>query len=287
MIARRVGMWGAAIVLWPALLAAALELEPNREYVGPEELSVAELGVSFRLPSGWVGALQGNYFIIGSYTEAGVIILGADRMSSEEALAFLSAEQDLGGGYALLPVGEPRREENTVSVDCRVTNGLQNLSGEVRAVLGEHGIGVAIVAVAPDAESIKRTATAIEKSVVFTPPRIPEPGEITGPWSEQLAGVKIVRFYHGSGYSEKEYYNFCPDGSFYRVFEAGGVTPNVASGAFLDENGGRWSVSGPLGGGRVRLYYRNGATGELQVALGSDGLMVNGVRWLRDTATCQ
>jgi len=267
--------------------AIAVELEPNREYTGPQELTVGELGVSFSLPTGWVGAMQDSYFIVGSYTEPGLIILGADRITANEAMSFLSSQQNLGGGYILAPTGAPRREGNTISVDCTVTNGVQNLLGEVRAVLGDHGIGVAIIAVAPNADAIKRTATSIEQSITFAKPVIPEPGELDGPWVQQLAGVKILRFYHGSGYNEKEYYNFCADGSFYRVFESGGVTPNIGSGAFLDENGGKWSVSGPLSSGTIRLYYQNGNTHALRVALESGSLMVNGNRWLRDTASCQ
>ncbi len=267
--------------------AVAVELEPNRSYNGPEELTVAELGVSFTLPDGWVGAMQDSYFVIGSNTEPGLIILGADRMTDAEVTSFLSNQQDLGGGFFLVPTTMPRREGNAVSVDCLVTNGVQTLHGEVRAVLGAHGIGIAIIAVAPDAASVKRTAAAIEQSIMLAKPMLPEPGELKGPWAEQLAGVRIVRFYHGSGYSEKEYYNLCPDGSFYRVFEAGGVTPNVASGAFLDENGGKWSVSGPLSNGRIDLHYHNGNTEALRIALQNDGLIVNGNRWLRDTASCQ
>ena len=276
-----------ASVLLVSVESMAVELEPNRQYAGPQELTVATLGVSFTLPQGWIGAMQDSYFIIGSNTEPGVIILGADRMTGSEAVSFLSSQQDLGGGYILAPTGAPRQDGNAVSVDCVVTNGMQTLQGQVRAVLGGHGIGVAIIAVAPDAESIKRTAAAIEQSITLAEPVLPEPGELEGPWVQQLAGVQIVRFYHGSGYSEKEYYNFCPDGSFYRVFEAGGVTPNVGSGAFLDENGGKWSVSGPLSSGTIHLHYQNGNVQALRVALESGGLMVNGDRWLRDTANCR
>lgn len=276
-----------ATVWFASALVIAEELEPNRRYTGPATLTVNELGVAFNLPEGWVGAMQDSYFVVGSHTEPGLIILGADRMTGSEAVSFLSSPQDLGDGYVLAPTGAPQQADNTFSVDCVITNGLQTLQGEVRAILGDHGIGVAIIAVAPEALAIKRTAASIEQSITFSRPVVPEPGELTGPWVQQLAGVKIVRFYHGSGYNEKEYYNFCPDGSFYRVFEAGGATPNVASGAFLDENGGKWSVSGPLTNGTVRLYYKNGDSNALRVAVQSGSLVVDGNRWLRDTANCE
>lgn len=274
------------MLLTPHLFAE--EIQPGKSYTGPLPLDVHQLGLSFTLPRDWIGALQGDLFLVGSHSIGGLIILSADQMTIDKATAWLSQPQMLGDGYVLVPKGTPQATQQTVRVNCTVSNGATQLEGRVHVRVGGHGVGLAMVTVAPSHAlgPVAQAADAIEQSVKFTQPVVPQLS-LTGEWGRQLAGAKIIRFYTGSGYQEKEYYNFCPDGSFYRVFEAGGATPNIASGAFLDENGGNWRASGPLEAGQVRLQYRNGNTTVLQIAMQNNKLIVNGRRWLRDTANCR
>ena len=284
---RRLLLYALALVVLVASPLLAEEIKPGQRYNGPTVLSVGQLGLSFTLPRDWIGALQGDYFLVGSQTVGGLIILSSDKMTIDQAKAWLSQPQALGDGYVLYPKGDPQVTQQTVRVNCALSDGATQLEGRVHVRIGPHGIGLAVVTVAPSRPlgPIAQAADAIEQSVQFSQPVAPK-ASVTGAWGSQLAGVKIIRFYTGSGYQEKEYYNFCPDGSFYRVFESGGATPNVASGAFLDQNGGAWSASGSLDGGQVHLQYRNGNTAVLQVAIQNNKLMVNGKRWLRDTGNC-
>lgn len=282
-------LWCAyALTIGYASHILAAEIAPGTPYTGPTTLDVRQLGLSFTLPQGWVGALQGDSFLVGSHTIGGFVILSADKMTVDDAKVLLSQPQDLGDGYILYPQGTPQTTSGTVRVNCLVTDGSTQLDGRVHVKVGKHGVGLAIVAVAPSRQlgPVAQAADAIEQSVTFKKPAVPRPSPLKGEWKAQLAGVKIIRFYTGSGYREKEYYNFCPNGTFYRVFEAGGFTPNVASGAFLDENGGTWSAAGTLDNGQVTLRYRNGTTHVLTVAIQHEKLMVDGQRWLRDRATC-
>ena len=265
---RRLLVYSFALVMLAASPVVAEELKAGQRYIGPTKLSVGQLGLSFTLPRDWIGALQGDYFLVGSQTIGGLIILSSDQMTIDQAKAWLSQPQALGDGYVLYPKGAPQVTTQTIRVNCTLSDGATQLEGRVHVRIGPHGIGLAIVTVAPSRPlgPIAQVADAIEQSVQFSKPVVPK-ASVTGTWGSQLAGVKIIRFYTGSGYQEKEYYNFCPDGSFYRVFESGGATPNVASGAFLNENGGTWRASGSLDGGQVHLQYRNGNTAMLQVAI--------------------
>lgn len=273
--------------------AAAEEIQPDVEYQGPRELGIASLGVSFKLPKGWTGGLpQGaEAFVVGREGKNGYVFITAQEATVAQAKAEMSRALPIDQ-LMMTPKGEATVAGSTITNRYTVTGGATELQGEAIAKIGKSGMGVMVLAVATPADLpvFQKVAREIVGSLKIVAPPKPPPApkaSTGGYWGKKLAGQRLLRFFHGSGYNEKQEMVICPSGQFARRFEGGGYTVNVASGAFVSQNGGTWSATGNASSGVLTLTYNDGRTASYNLSIDGDKLLLDGNRWLREPVTCQ
>lgn len=271
-----------------ATSVTAEEIQAGVEYQGPKTLGIARIGVSFNLPAGWAGGLPqgGDTFLVGRAGSNGYIFISAEEATLEAAKAHLS--QTLPVDQVIMtPRGEAKISGSRVTNDYTVTGGQVPLEGKATAVIGKTGWGVVVLAVATAEEMpvFDKAAAAIIGSLKIVAPKKPK-ASTKGYWGAMLGGKRVVRFYHGSGYSEKQQYFICPDGRFAYDFSGGGFSMDGASGAFQSKDGGTWSTSGDANGGTLTLNYNDGRSSTYQLAEQEGKLMIDGQRWLREAINC-
>jgi hypothetical protein len=285
--------WSLPLTLTLTLLAGpalAEEIRPGVEYRGPKSLGAAELGVQFTLPKGWTGGLPpgAELFLIGSDGQQGRLLLLADELGMAEAKAQMSAPIEPGDGMVLTPLAPPQVKGRTLTADYRVSGTPQPLSGYVHTVIGKHGVGVAIIAVA-SAQALptfKKLAQNIAASLKFAKPaaaRQAKPPAAAPGAGEVLprSGVRITRFFTGSGYSEKTVINLCSNGTFRRHFDASSASA-LGTGAAVSKGDGTWSATNT----QLTLRYHDGNVATYQLRLDGSKLMVDGQRWFREFQDC-
>ena len=169
--------------------------------------------------------------------------------------------------------------------------GLACAACDTGAATCDQAAGPHMPATATEAElpTFESAAKRVLASVKIAQPQKPKQPKVStkGYWGKQLAGKRIVRFFHGSGYSETQQILMCPDGYFVYRFESGGS--DIASGwsgASQSKNGGRWSVSGDANGGVLKLTYNDGRVADYNLVEQGSKLMVDGKRWLREAINC-
>lgn len=84
----------ALMVIASSFTVLAIKVQPNVQYTGETTLEFPEYGVSFVLPSGWVGILPigGEFFIMKSQGFEGYIFAGIREMTITEAKQTMSKE---------------------------------------------------------------------------------------------------------------------------------------------------------------------------------------------------
>lgn len=268
--------------------AAAEEIAPGVEYQGPKRLGIARIGVSFVLPAGWTGGLpEGKeVFLVGKAGANGTLFLLAEEGTVAEARTLMSETIPIDE-YTLTPTAGARVSGNKVTNDYSVMGGKDPLSAAATTVIGKTGWGVMVLAISTPGELplFKRAARQIVRSIRFVRPKKPKLST-NGYWGRQFAGKRIVHFFTGSGYQEKQQILMCPSGEFLYRFNSGGYDMHGFSGAAQSKNGGRWSVSGDKRGGVLRLHYSDGRVAEYNLSEENGKLMLDGQRWYREAIEC-
>ncbi len=271
--------------------AIAEEIQAGAEYIGPKHLSIEKIGVSFDLPAGWKGGLpQGeDTFLIARDGIEGYIFITAEQTTVAQAQAALSQPLPVAP-LVMTPKGAPTVSGSHITNDYTVTGGVTPLEGRATAKIGSTGWGVMVLAVSTstDLPVFTKAAAEIVRSVKIVKPKVPKvvPGTTGGHWGAMLAGKRVVRFFHGSGYSEQQQFLMCPDGRFAYSLEGGGFNLDGASGAFQSKQGGKWSATGTPAGGTLTLNYNDGRSAVYQLSEQDGKLMLDGQRWLREAINC-
>ncbi|MBT8491662.1 MAG: hypothetical protein KJO07_01270 [Deltaproteobacteria bacterium] len=273
----------AALIMGTTAGAAqAAELVAGKEYRGPVALESRQAGVSLSLPAGWVGGIpQGSdYLIMKSQRSGAMIIAGMRDMSAADARRDMSNAIPIEQGVVLQPVGAPTRRGNRFSNHYSVSGTQGQVVGYVEAVVGRHGKGVVLVGLARPSDKIDATVRGVSSSVRLSRPVQPKAPKANTPadrqWVQNLAGKQLIRYFHGSGYSEKQQIWLGRDGRFQKSFNGGGATVN-GSGAMQSGSRGTWTVSG----GNLILRYDNGNVASYRLSYDRKGLLLDGKRWYR------
>ena len=152
-----------------------------------------------------------------------------------------------------------------------------------------HGMIVAIVgAYAPGSKrKIHKLMKTLSASLKISRPRISAArGSASGEWYKWLVGARLTRFSTGSGYSEKESYTFCPNGTFMRSFDASSASVN-GTGAASANNRGSWSVSGKGNDGVIVLEFADGSVDRSPVAYRDGKTFWGGTRYFYEPNKCR
>ena len=266
--------------------ASAEELQPNKRYQGKVGLEVATYGLGFELPAGWTGMLPAGteWFHVGKDNEQGRVFVYASKVSRGQMRATMSQPFPAADIVMLTPTGAVTEDGSVLVGDYTAVDSTGGqFQAHVRVVTGKGGLSVALVAVAPAEQlgTYKALARKIEKSLKFGVKPKAARGAPTGAWAARLANKRVVKFTHGSGYSEKTQFLMCGNGTFSRSFNATGSSMN-GSGVAQNANSGRWSVSGNV----LTLTFNDGNVANVRLEDRGGQLFVDGERWLREDYAC-
>lgn len=280
-----------ALVLSLAGGAPAKPLVAGERYTGPVKIDAP--GAAFTLPAGWTGVLPpgDEWFHIGKDGENGRVFLFAGQMSRAQAKQALASGFPVAGAVMLSPTSAPRREGKALVADFSANDGMGQYAAMARVRSDDKsGMSFAAVAVAPPGElgRYAKLARTIERGIRFR--ALPKakakakaaggPGK--GRWARALANHRVVKFHHGSGYSEKTQLVLCGDGRFERSFGATSVS-GIGTGVASAGNAGRWSVQGDV----LTLRYNDGDVASVRLEDRGGKLFVDGERWLREPFACR
>lgn len=212
-------------------------------------------GLGFTVPPNWRAADRDGLLLLGSDTEAGLMILRfLPRTTREELLAsYREGVQD--ANLIAQPVAEAE------PFDVPGATGLAGvMEGQAQdgttlrvrsiAVLSRHGGAVVLLALTtpPQFARLQARADALARSVVFT----------AAPKAAPIAGdYQYFYMASGGGYSRESRLTLCASGRF-RI--SGELAGSGAAGSAYTSNdqGGSWSATGDASGGTLVLQGDGG-----------------------------
>jgi len=236
-------------------------------------------GLSFVVPPNWkVGERQG-ILLLGSDTEAGLMIV---RLARKTTLEQLSAEYGEGmqeEGLQLMPVGQPESfpagaNRGLAGEMAGVAQDGARIHARVVAVASPFGDAAVVMGMTTEEKypQLKSRVESLAASLSFTQPKTP-------PVLEFLAGQ--YWYMSGSSFGSSErYLNLCGDGTFSQKSEI------YSSGEAGTAAGGRvaraqWSAEGDEGHGFITVTYPNGETKQMQYWKAGTALNVDGTKYER------
>lgn len=281
------------------LLALFFLLTPTRAQLsGPMEYK--SLGIRFTIPTGWVGQETEEGMVMGSNTEAGLILLLQHTYNSLEQIKQEADQGIIEEGIQLRRSGE-YRAEGSKGIGAEFSGIIQgeNAKAYVIAVLNPSGGGVSVMAMTTAAvysEQLVSRAQSLASSVAFFEPVIS--AEIKE-WKAFLSDVRLTYMdsYSSSGISDYEGYSsyggystetvisLCKAGYF--SLSSQSSTSVDTGGAFANSNGsnqgaGTWKVIGDAQGKPLlQLNGHDGTTYEYKLSYEDGKTYLNGSRYFR------
>jgi hypothetical protein len=236
-------------------------------------------GLSFVVPPGWkVGERQG-FLLMGSDTEAGLIIVRLARRATLEQLVQEYGEGMQEEGLQLMPTMQaqefPAGQNRAVAGELAGTaqDGAQ-IRARTIAVASPFGDAAVVLGMTTEEKysGLKPRVESIASSFSFTQPQAP-------PVLEAIAGQWFYISTSSFGSSER-YLNLCSDGRF---SERSDIYSSGGAGTAYGERGNtaQWSAEGDANQGTVTVTYPNGETSQFQYQRGGGGLIVDGRKYAR------
>lgn len=262
----------------------------------------------FTIPEGWVGQYLEGTYLMGSYTEPGMIFLVENTHKNlDDLIREIKSGLTDNYSYDFKLTGEMKTLQNTmVSSDFEGTLEGQQTRGCLTGIVDENLGGLLIIALTTPEEYGPRypdLTLQIAKSVTVmeTPQNLPSMA--SGPGGNELAqrytGVKLTymtsynspSYTEGGisgGYSDKEEISLCQSGHFtynsaYHT-SAGGDYSTLYSQSG-QRGDGTWSIrqTGP-GQGILELRFNDGKTHQYNLEVNQKGeTYLNGNRFFRTT----
>lgn len=270
------------------------------------KVSYPYLGIQFSIPKGWQGAEDGEFFLMGSNTVPGLLVLMQNEAKSASDLKREADKGivDLEQGVNLVREGAFERigAEGLGAVFAG-TYEHQPAKAYMIGLINPFGESITIAALTSRdsySDTHRQLAMAIADSVGFA---VPEESPLTKKWQQSLKGLRLAYRYsrndsgptytdtsgqiYGSysAASETTNMDLCSTNRFFysssstaSFDSSGGFGSAAASGA----NEGRWRVatSGD-GGSHLVLNFDNGETSSFELLNTNDKLTLNGSRYFR------
>lgn len=242
-------------------------------------------GFRFNGPVGWtVLNQQGGW----AFQQAGrqtVLTVSPHQYNSVDAvLNDVSSQQD-AASHTSLQAQKERYGANGALVTFSGTLKGQSVVFTVLTLVSPHGGGVSLTAIAPRAEHVPelpQTLKAMAASVVFSRPQV---SAVARQWQQRLSGRQLLHFYTTTGFSEKQSFDLCANGTFVYTTDASASSSGFGdsfSAVTQDGHSGSWRVI--TEGNQVVLVfnYRTGRVARLTVTTNGDGssLLLNGKKYL-------
>ncbi|MEL6922815.1 MAG: hypothetical protein AAFO94_02125 [Bacteroidota bacterium] len=254
-----------------------------------------ELGISFTIPTGWVGQESENAVIMGSNTVAGYLIIMTNGAANLQQL-IQEAKMGLNDqGVSLQLQGEVKTVSQTqIEATYQGSFNYETAKCFGTAKIDGKGKGVTVLAltsVEAFGESQINAARQLMRSVRFTQAKA---SQLSVAWQQKIGGRRLVYMNtsggsdYGGGYSGSSTrinIDLCTSGRFNYYFNS--QSSFDSSGGFgyahgNDSNTGTWKVMSSQSGSALILSYDNGEVSEFSLSENAEGhLLLNNTRYLR------
>lgn len=260
------------------------------------------LGLSFTIPSGWLGQEAEMGYMMGSNSVPGLImILPHDQpYSLEQIKAQAQSGLNEGNGTNLqLASAVTELGKGTVGGEFSGTLEWQPAKAYIVGMHNPHGLGITIIAITTSDKYNNQYpgyAKAVMNSVQF---RQPESKEDIGEWKEWMKNVKLtymesyssvspgVDGMTGGGYSLSKEIDLCGAGYFNYYGSSNFSTGSDNSSAYGNSNNkgnGTWDIRvGPDGNPLLVLNFNDGETSSFTLTYQDKKLYLDGTRYFRTT----
>jgi hypothetical protein len=236
-------------------------------------------GISFVTPADWkVGERQG-LLLMGSDTEAGLIIIRLARKATLEQLIQDYGEGMQEEGLHLMPTMQaqnfPAGQNRAVAGELAgVAQDGARIRARTVAVASPFGDAAVVLGMTTEEKyaGLKPRVESIASSFQFSPPQAP-------PVLEAIAGQWFYISSSSFGSSER-YLNLCSDGRYSErsdIYSSGSADTTYGEGG----NTAQWTADGDDNQGTVTVTYPNGETSQFQYRRDGDGLNVGGRKYAR------
>lgn len=272
--------------------------------VAAEPIHYPRYGISFTPPPGWQGQETEFGYVLGSNTQAGMLVVTLHEIQSMAAMR-AEAAQVLTDGYSyeLAPVGglEPVGDNGIGGVYQGVF-GQEFAQAYAVGLVNAHGPGVLIIAVTSQmayGPAHRQAALALAESVSFAPP---EAGALDDQWTAQLSNTRLIymsstasRGGGDSGFaSSRTEADLCGNGRFSMSHSSQVAmdVPGVSGGSHGSGGGaGQWRIEQAEGqAGVLILQFDDGRMQEYRLTPRAEHgeINVDGQRWFvsRSRAQC-
>lgn len=258
------------------------------------------LGISFKIPDGWVGQESGEYFVMGHNSVPGMIIMSMHQNNLEQLKQEArNGIHDPESSISLTLASEIEQPQaNAIAATLKGTVNWQAAKAYVIALENKFGTGISI-AVITTADLFEQKHIAVAKqimnSVKFTKPKT---DAIVKEWKDFLSNVRLTYMYSNfsgsytdggvSAYAESnETIDLCSAGYFTHSSNSMVSAGNSGINAYSGNQGGgdgNWEITVGVGGvPYLVLNFNNGEVYEYKLTYEDQKLHLNGTRYFRTT----
>ena len=263
------------------------------------------LGISFAIPEGWVGQAADAGYVMGSYTQPGILLAMTHQTRDLNQLrseAAAGVQDQQGTQLALVgAVGDFKGDGITAHYEGTV--GWQPAKAYAVSRLNPHGDGVTLIYMTTTAEFkdeisglVDQTAATFKFTKVIPPPAPPVAGNSGTNWHSKFTNARLTymnSYYSsggsyggystGGGYSDKEIIDLCAQGHFKfyssssMSMDTGGAFGNAHS---RDGGAGTWKIAKNAQGQNVlELSFHNGTVKQYVLSLQDGKTFLDGYRY--------
>lgn len=254
------------------------------------QLRDANVGYAFNAPAGWqVKQENGNY----GFTRAGEdVVLAVVPHGYNSVQTIMASHQDASDpkNNTYLKASKQAYGSQGAWLGWDGTANGQAVSLQTIALVSPYGGGVSVLLIAPKNayQAEHRTILqSIANSVTFTKPQV---SPLAEQWKSRIAGRQLLYFYTASGFSEKQSYDFCSDGTFAMNVDNSASSSDFGgsfSAATQGGNAGTWRVVTQGSQAVLMLMLRDGGTRQFTLANTSNGvgMLLNGKKFLSQASS--
>jgi hypothetical protein len=239
-------------------------------------------GLDFAIPAGWKAAERDGIVLLGSDTEAGLIIVRFMPKTDRQMLLAGYREGIQESGVNLLPTKQA--EEFAAGANRGLAGELgglaqdgSRLSARIIAVQTQFGDAAVFLGLTTNEKyaGLKPRVEALAASSTFTQPKMPPANQVI---AARYAYIYVSTV--GGSYSREDKLSLCANGTFFRGGEMSG-SGNAGSAVVWRNNAGQWSADGDGQNGTVTLRYGNGQVEQLRYQKSGLDIVLNGKKYGR------
>ncbi len=252
------------------------------EIKAQEQVSLEDFGLSFTVPAGWTGDIQGEYLVLGHTTIPGMMILMENPATTIQSLIATAQKGIQADGFNFTTDGtfktiNSKRAEGYYK-------GTYEYSTKVKAyavgLIDGQGKGMSIIILTETgvfSDAHINAANQLAKPVKLLTPKAPA---ITKQWQERLVGKKLTyRDTRGgiNGTRETRIITLCPNGTFTFYFDSNVSFDGPGGFGYANSNEdsrGNYTIYSVHNDSYLTLNFDNGKEIEYTLTLDSEGYPV-------------